>query len=130
MRSFLILLVSIFSGVSHGSSLACKGQVFENGVLKDIEQNSIFTQIDTNTSISEIGLNFKMSAQTRLNVQLRALSQGEKLDYGVTFSEIALQPLGRVETVFFEKLIPDAAGAIYLNKDFTDLKFKISCQIL
>lgn len=130
MRSVFILAIIGFSALSPASSLVCKGQVSEFGMLKTIEQTTVLESTGDATRMGEMTFNFKMSSATRLSLQVRALSENGKLNYAATFSEVALQPLGRVENVFYEKLHPDTDGLIGLNKDFTDLKLKLSCQVL
>lgn len=124
---FVCTLLSTSAFALPDSAFTCAGTAVENKQVRKIAVTAPFAPADTETSLSELQLGFRHSATLRMNLQLRALARGNDLEVAATFLTVALEPLGRVESVFHERLHPED-GRFVLVKDFGELQLKLACH--
>jgi hypothetical protein len=105
----------------------CKGTVVENGTRRSLNASSKFEITSWSSPLSEISFDFQKMPQNRMNLQIRALALPEGLNVAATFIEIATEPLGEAESVFFEKIHP-TENLFKIEKTFETLQFKITCE--
>lgn len=106
----------------------CDGFSLEHGERRTIQVTSSFEVSAGKSLLSEISLGFQKTPETRLNLQIRALALQTGLSVAATFIEVATEPLGRVESVFFEKVYSEDGKEFRLHKSFQNLRLNLRCS--
>lgn len=126
---YIFVVLSAFSCFG-AVRMQCQAKSSGPGGVSESQDTSEFKSMGSNVFIVEPTFNFPMTSNTRLSIQIRALKENGLISYAGTFSEIALQPLGRIENSFYEKIYPGVdKNSFSITKSFTDLKLDLSCAI-
>jgi hypothetical protein len=127
--SSLFLALPSYSASTSFASFHCEGFAIEAGKKRRLSATEEFREHSVQSRLAEVSFGFRFSKASRMNLQIRALEGPQDLQVATTFLEISTEPLGKVESAFFERVFfAKAKGEYFIEKNFADLQFELSCK--